>query len=273
MSTAHRYALAHLSMIAVAPLRLVEVASGAGYEYTGFRLTPTASGIDHDVLGDAKKLANLRRAVDDAGIAVLDLEVLRMKEPDAFADPRPLLQAAQVLGARYVITTIEDSDPQRRVDSLARLAALAGEYGTGIAVEFMLFSSSPNLADCVDVVTASGADNAVVLADVLHLVRSGGSPADLASYPAHLFPYAQVCGASGAGAAPDAVTARTEAINARLMPDEGDLPVSEFIDVLGPEVVLSVECPLAGESDPADPLALAVAMLASARRAAGDIDT
>jgi hypothetical protein len=41
----------------------------------------------------------------------------------------------------------------------------------------------------------------VVLADVLHLIRSGGAPVDLERYPPSLFPYAQVCGAVGAAAA------------------------------------------------------------------------
>ena len=42
------------------------------------------------------------------------------------------------------------------------------------------------------------------------------------------------------------------------------------IQALPPTTILSVEAPLAGQADPADPVALAVAMLASARRAAGE---
>lgn len=53
------------------------------------------------------------------------------------------------------------------------------------------------------------------------------------------------------------------------MPDEGDLPVSEFVAALAPETILSVESPLKGRSDPTDPLALAREMLASAHRVAG----
>jgi len=54
------------------------------------------------------------------------------------------------------------------------------------------------------------------------------------------------------------------------MPDEGDLPVREFVAALPRDTILSVESPLAGQADPQDPLALASAMLASARRVAGD---
>jgi hypothetical protein len=54
------------------------------------------------------------------------------------------------------------------------------------------------------------------------------------------------------------------------MPDEGDLQVREFIAALPPTAILSVESPLAGLSNPVDPLELAGALLASARRVAGD---
>ena len=267
----HQYELAHLSMIAVPPARLASVAAQAGYQFTGFRLTPSPStGVDHGILGDDRALEALRRAVDDAGIGILDVEVIRMKDPSAVAAARPLLEAAQALGARYAIATVEDDDPVRRVETLASLAELAAEHGTGIAVEFMLFSAARDLDTCVSIVQAAGAPNVVVLADSLHLERSGGHPDDLRRYPASLFPYAQVCGAQGAGAAADAEAARAEGVKARLMPDDGDLPVAAFIRALPPTTILSVEAPLAGQADPADPVALAVAMLASARRAAGE---
>jgi sugar phosphate isomerase/epimerase len=265
------YELAHLSMIAIPPARLAAVAGEAGYEYAGFRLTPSPStGIDHRILGDDRALDALRRSVEDAGIRVLDVEVIRMKDPTAVEAARPLLEAAQALDARFVIATVEDDDPVRRVDTLARLAELAAEHDTGIAVEFMLFSAARDLETCVGIVQATGTPNVVVLADALHLERSGGHPDDLRRYPAHLFPYAQVCGANGAGPAADAESARGEGVKARLMPDEGDLQVREFIAALPPTAILSVESPLAGLSNPVDPLELAGALLASARRVAGD---
>ena len=135
-----------------------------------------------------------------------------------------------------------------------------------VAVEFMMFTSSPTLVDCIDVVRASGAANAVVLPDVLHLVRSGGTLEQLAATDPALIPYAQICGAHGGGPAPDPDAARAEGVRARLMPDEGDLPVRDFVAALPPSTIISVEAPLAGQADPADPQALAVAMIAAGRR-------
>jgi len=267
----HQYSLAHLSMIAVPPTQLVGVARKAGYEYTGFRLTPSPStGVDHGLLGDVAALRDLRRVIDDSGVDILDVEVIRMKDPSAVESARPLLEAAEILGARYAIATVEDNDETRRVETLAAIAQRAANHGVGIAVEFMLFSATRTLDECVAVVQAAGQPNVVVLADVLHLTRSGGVPADITRYPASLFPYAQVCGAVGADAAADPEAARAEAVRSRLMPADGDLPVRAFCDALPPTTILSVEAPLDGQASPEDPLSLAVTMLESARRAAGD---
>ena len=176
-----------------------------------------------------------------------------------------MFEAAEYLGARYVITTLEDPNPQRRVESLALLAEQAAEYGVSLSVEFMLFSSAPTLQDACEAVLSAGAPNVVVLADILHLTRSGGTPDDMLDYPARLFPYVQICGANGAAAAPDGATARAEAVNARLMPGEGDLPVREFTECIPAGAILSVESPLPGLGNPADPAALAADLLASAR--------
>ena len=226
------YSLAHLSMIEVPPIALVRAASSAGFRYAGFRLTPTASGIDHGILGNGVAIRELKAAIDDTSVGILDLEVVRIKEDGPLLDPTPLFEAAEYLGARYVITTLEDPNPQRRVESLA---------------------------------LSAGAPNVVVLADILHLTRSGGTPDDMLDYPARLFPYVQICGANGAAAAPDAATARAEAVNARLMPGEGDLPVREFTECIPAGAIISVESPLAGLGNPADPAALAADLLASAR--------
>jgi hypothetical protein len=46
--------------------------------------------------------------------------------------------------------------------------------------------------------------------------------------------------------------------------------VRAFCDALPPSTILSVEAPLDGQALPSDPIALAKAMLMSARVAAGD---
>ena len=137
------YSLAHLSMIEVPPIGLVRAAQHAGFNYTGFRLTPTSSGIDHGILGNGVAIRELKAAIDDSGVGILDLEVIRITGDGPTADPTPLFEAAEYLGARYIITTLEDPDPLRRIDSLALLAEQAAEYQVALSVEFMIFSCGP----------------------------------------------------------------------------------------------------------------------------------
>lgn len=271
LKVARSFGLAHLSMMAVPPEQFAGVAAEAGFDFTGFRLTPSPStGIDHRILGDDRAIESLRRAVDQAGISLLDVEVIRLTDPSSVEASRPLLEAAQALGARFVITTIEDEDTGRRIETLARVAELAAEHDTSIALEFMLFSAATDLATCVEIVQQSGASNVCVLPDSLHLERSGGRPDDLRAYPAEFFPYAQICSATGSGPAPDPQAAKSEGVHGRLMPDDGDIPVREFIAALPLETILSVESPLIGQSFPTDPVRAAKNFLASARRVSGE---
>ena len=262
-----QYSLAHLSMIAVPPMKFADVAADAGFQWFSLRLTPSPStGVDHGTIGDDRALERLRQHIDASGSRLLDLEVIRMKGPDSVRESVPLLEAAQALGARYVIATVEDSDRERSLDTLAAMAQAAEQHQAAIAVEFMMFTSCRTLVDCAEMVRSVGTPNVVVLPDVLHLIRSGGSVGQLASIEPSLLPYAQICGAHGDGAAPDADAARAEGVRARLMPDEGDLPVREFVAALPQETIISVEAPLVGQADPEDPSALAKAMMSAGRK-------
>lgn len=264
---AREYSLAHLSMIAVPPARMADVAAGAGFDWFSLRLTPSPStGIDHGTVGDDRALEQLRRHIDASGSRLLDLEVIRLKGPQSVDESRPLLEAAQALGARYVIATVEDPDANRSIDTLAALAREAAAFDTAIALEFMMFTQCRSLLDATRIVRSANEPNVVILADSLHIIRSGGSVDQLRDIDAALLPYAQVCGAHGAGAAESPEAARAEGVRARLMPDEGDLPVREFVAALPESTIIAVEAPLAGQADPEDPQALAHAMLAAGRR-------
>lgn len=259
-------------MLRIAPHRLAHVAAETGFDFTGFRLTPSPStGVDHQILGNDRALETLCRDVNQAGIEVLDVEVVRMTDASSVEQARPLIEAAQALSARFVIATVEDQEPRRRVETLFQLAELAKQHNTTVAVEFMLFSSAPDLQSCLELVKECGNARVVILADILHLERSGGTPHDLLGQSADLFPYAQICGAEGAGAASSSDTARTEGVQARLLPHVGDLPIRQFIRALPPETILSVEAPLLGQSDPSDPVTLAASMLASARKVVSEV--
>lgn len=255
--------LAHLSMISVPPVELVRAGAEAGFDAVGLRLVPTSHGVDHGILGSPRALRDLRHAVDDSGLSVLDVEVIRVREPGLMTSPAPLLDAAAALGARWVITTIEDTDESRRIDTFARLCAEAACAGVGISLEFMVFSAVPDLMSALSMVAEAAADNAVVLVDALHHERSGGRPSDLDRVDPGLLPYIQVCDAPAAGAQSDPAAARSEAVTARLLPGAGALPLADLVRSAPATATLSVESPLAWPDTTTDPVAAARAAHAS----------
>ncbi len=236
-------------MLEVAPPELVRVASIAGFDAVLMRLNKSSDGRGHDYLADPAMRARTLAALDETGVIVWDTEVIRMRPGVPAASFEELFAASAQLKATYVLTTIEEPDAARASAQFAELAALAEQYGLMLSVEFMPFSSARTAAEARAVVEGSGAQNAVVLVDLLHLARSGGGPADVAALPARLVRYLQVCDSADGSAETDRAAYLAEAGGARLLPGQGVLPVREVIAAAPADVAVCVECPspLVGE--------------------------
>ena len=195
------------------------------------------------------------RAVD-AGLVLLDIEVVWLKpgpdDPAHFA----AIDAGAEIGARNVLVVSSEPDPARSAEKLARLVAHGTAAGLRVCLEFAAFTEVKSLAAALEIVTAAGAD-AGLLIDPLHFARTGSVPADLAGIDPHRFPYAQFCDAPASGPPPsDGPAIIHEALDLRLMPGEGGLPLAALLAALPPQVPLSIELRSAalraGWPDPAD---------------------
>jgi sugar phosphate isomerase/epimerase len=133
-----------------------------------------------------------------------------------------------------------DPDRSRLTDQFAALCALCAEHGLGVGIEFMMSTQVRTLGDALALIERSGAGNAAVTVDALHLARSGGSPRDVAALAAAQISYVQLC--DGPAQPPDQGYAR-EAAAERLLPGDGELPVRALVDAVGPDVMLGVEAP------------------------------
>jgi sugar phosphate isomerase/epimerase len=92
-----------------------------------------------------------------------------------------------------------------------------------------------------ELVRAAGRSNAGVLVDVLHLCRSGGSPAAVAVLPPGRIAYLQLCDAPAQ--APPLEGLALEARNDRQLPGEGELWLDDLLDALPDDIAISVEVP------------------------------
>jgi sugar phosphate isomerase/epimerase len=187
--------------------------------------------------------------LNDTGISVLDVEVLRFRPNTGPDHVLPILDAGAQLGARYVLVICNDPDEPRVVDRFAATCAAAADRGMRACLEFMIFSSVKTLGDARRVVAKAGHQAGAILVDALHLQRSGGTPAEVAALPGALLPYAQLCDVPFEPIMPDEAVAPTEARTGRLFTGDGRLPLHDLVHALPTGAALSVEAPVTTLAD------------------------
>ncbi|MBB1031229.1 sugar phosphate isomerase/epimerase, partial [Dietzia sp. SLG310A2-38A2] len=137
--------LASLSAIEVPPPRLVEYAAAGGFDAVGVRVAAGHGDRGHVLTEGSPMLADTLRALDDYGLSVLDVEVIKLHPGSSAADWDPVLAAGVALGARFVLATVLDQDDGRAGDNLAALTAAAAANGMRCCLEPMVFSAVRDL--------------------------------------------------------------------------------------------------------------------------------
>lgn len=238
--------IAHFSCIDVPPIEFVRLAGEIGYAAVGLRLHPAFPGAPFYTLrpGSAE-MRSVKMVLQQAGIAVYDIEFVVIDEAFSACELLPVLESAGELGARRLSVCGDDPDKGRFIDNLTVLAALAGEFGMAVDLEIMPWRRIGALATAVEAADATGRANVGVLIDALHLSRSGAIPADLKSVSKGLIQSVQLCDAVAERPADDAALV-AEARGGRLLPGEGALPLRELLTMAPSNARLSVEVPNAG---------------------------
>ena len=234
--------LAYLTVEGATPVEHIEAAARHGFDAAGLRFTgPKQRPLADPVIGNTKLLHKIAETCAATGVSVFDIEVITIDEnfdASAFA---PLIEAAAAVRAEYIQVVCEDEDHNRAVENFAALSELAKTYKTQLSLEFMQFRALRTLEEAVSIIRKSGANNAGVLIDVLHLDRSGGTKRSLQSIDPKVISYVQLCDAPARRPAEDALV--DEARNNRLYPGEGELPLVDYLNALPPDVPVSLEVP------------------------------
>lgn len=239
-----RLSLDHITAVDADPVALADAAAQANCAGLCLFLEPMAVlpyMPAFDLYGDAAERRRLRRHMEALGI-VLDLAYpFTLAGRTDVAAFETALGCAAELGAGLVNLLAYDRDPGRRVDRFGDFCDLAATFGLGVAVEFYPVSQVRSLADALALVGAIGRPGKVgVNADLLHLMRSGGSLAELAAAPPGAIVYGQLC--DGAAECPSEGL-DVEASSARLLPGEGVFDLPGFVAALPENCLLSVEIP------------------------------
>lgn len=239
----HTFSLAYLTCGPVHPVDAVALAAKLGYDAVGLRALPAAPGGDYSLFLENKNLVReTAAALRDTGVALFDMEIIRLNESFSVQAVQPFLELCGTLGAKAVLVAADDRDEGRLVANYVAFCQAAAPFGVTADLEFMPWTAVRSANDAVRVLRAAGQPNAGILVDALHAGRSQTTWADIAAIPRDWLHYAQLCDAKGPTPETDAGLIQT-ARCARLLPGEGDIDVVGLVAVLPRDLPLSIEIP------------------------------
>ena len=239
---AHLLSLAHLSLVDAMPPELVVAAGHAGFRSVGLRLHPARPGeAPHPMHEGSPMLAETRARMAALGVAVHDIEVVRLSAGFDAARFEAMLAVSASLGARHLVVNGDDDDVARATANLAALGELAAKYGLGVGLEFMVYTAVPTLAAALRLVRGAAQPHVRVLVDTLHFFRSGATVDALTDDDLIARDFIQFSDAPAQRH--PALSPGEEARAHRLLPGEGALALGEVLKRATADAVLSIEAP------------------------------
>ncbi|KWX24985.1 AP endonuclease [Mycolicibacterium wolinskyi] len=247
-----RLGLAPLTVLELSPPDMVSCAAAAGYHAVGLRLIrATADEPQRPTIGMTPLIRQTRERLDDTGIELRDIEVLRLTPTTRVRDDfEAFLETGAYLGAGEILVAGNDPDMSRAAANLAELAELADGYGLTPNIEPMPYNDVRDVTEAASLIERAGHRNIGLLIDPIHYYRGHNVLADLAALPASWFRYLQLCDA------PTELPSSTEALVyqsrvARLLPGSGGLDLLALLLAIPPHTPVSVEAPVVAPGVPA----------------------
>jgi sugar phosphate isomerase/epimerase len=237
-----QYSLSYLTVFGTHPLRMVQIAAETDYDFVSLRLAPvTEDEATFPFTTDPALVADVVKALDEYGISVLDVELIRTDPGTQAADWRDFVAVAEELGARHIITQIPEPDIGKAVETFQEICDLGAQSGMTIDLEFIPWTPTNDLATAVKIVTQAGSPNGAILVDTLHFARSRSLLPQLAALPKRLVNFIQLCDARDVWSISDEEFIRV-ARSDREPPGQANLDLKPIVESL-PQVPYALEVP------------------------------
>jgi sugar phosphate isomerase/epimerase len=236
-------AIAPITTPELAPPDMVAVAARTGYSHVGLRMLPsTPGGFSWPLMTDAMLLRQTQARMQDTGVGVLDIDIIRLRPDTNPATYRQFFETGQALGARAVLVAADDPDPQRLAVNFATLCDLAAPCKLTVDIEFMPWTGIPSLEAASQLIRTVARPNAGILVDALHLDRSATRIEDIHALPQRWLHYMQICDAPAE--APYSIEDMIHCARYdRMFPGEGGLDLVAMLRALPGDIPISVEVP------------------------------
>lgn len=228
------------------PFAFIDVAARCGYDqvslFTNAPNVPQAGRegmfvfptVTPEIAGE------VRRRLDDAGLAATGAEFFLMT-PDADLDAyTPGLSVGRQIGARHAVTHVFDTEPGRAVETLGRFCELAAAHDLKVGIEFCpMTPGCKSLGQAKWYVDEVGAPNLGFGICPLHTTRSGGTPADLAALDERYFVFGQINDGHGCHASAEYFAE----VHDRELPGDGDFLLHDLLSALPADLPIEVKIP------------------------------
>lgn len=239
-----------ISVFGMPPVEFVNLAADLGCQHISVGLVSHGHNPHNYASWSLRDDAGLRRemnaAMADRGVSISLGEGLGVRPGDDVRDQARDLDLMCELGVKRINMVSMDPDLPRTFDQYAVLAEMAAARGVECTTEFAPALAVADLPTALKAVRHVNRPDFRLLIDTMHLVRSGGTAADLAALDPDLIGYVQLCDAP--------LKARfesyfEEAMFERLPPGAGELGLLEVVRALPRERVFALEVPLRSEAD------------------------
>ena len=227
-----------LTLTDTEPVELIHAASEAGFDLVS--LWVQAPALYPSALLSPEKAQASLAALSQTGMRVGPLEVFNLLSAEAVESYRPALELGARLGAKTASAINTSNTDATQVSELfARFAELAAACDLGVTIEPLTKFATATLAQATDMIRSARVDAGIVF-DVYHLVREGGSVADVYATGPGLIRYVQLCDGP-ASVPPDA--APLESWQERLYPGDGIFPLIDVFSAVPTNIAWGVEAP------------------------------
>jgi sugar phosphate isomerase/epimerase len=238
------FSLSYYTVPELDALETVAVAAAGGCHHVGLRLLGgQPAGGETALLSDPTLRREMRAAMAAHAVSALDANTVRLVSTTDIAAYSPFLDAASELGARHVLTTVDDPEPNRLTDNLMRLCDMAAEHALTIDFEFVPWLHLSNIEASARLIRQCNHPALGISVDALHFFRSQGSPEQIVQMPREWFRYVQLCDVASAAQPPSRDAFITEATQERLPPGEGVIDLVGLLRVLPPDIPIALEIP------------------------------
>jgi sugar phosphate isomerase/epimerase len=185
----------------------------------------------------------LKKRLDGLGLSVWNVDTFMIQPGVKIEEYRETLEIAALLGARTInaLNLFPADAIAAAAQTLGSFSQLASQTGLTVVLEWFRYSSTKTLAAALELIHLADEPNIQLNVDILHLIRNGGQPADLADLDASLIQYAQI--SDGPMDQPESAQG-DEALFNRNFPGEGEFPLVSFVRHLPQDAVLSIEAPV-----------------------------